>query len=221
VSKRKNNLSGLLSQVSRLKVDGQSTNTLLSPTNIVNQAQPRSSESTKPPSLGDTKASSFSAKVVPTGIKFGSPSNSRTSTQQSSSVLGSLLKQTASGGIASAFSGGFASIAGLGGLISGIASLFGGGKSTPPPLVEFQLPSSQSQTVYVSSNGSATLQGNALESSGTGTTGTGIYPKPSSPGVSTAGASSQSLQYQSAQIAQAVKTALLNSSSLNDVIAEI
>jgi hypothetical protein len=133
-----------------------------------------------------------------------------------------LLKQTASGGIASAFSGGFASIAGLGGLISGIASLFGvGGKSTPPPLVEFQLPSSQSQTIYVSPNGSATLQGNAVESSGIGSTSTGIYPKPSSPGISTAGASSQSLQYQSAQIAQAVKMALLNSSSLNDVIAEI
>jgi hypothetical protein len=31
----------------------------------------------------------------------------------------------------------------------------------------------------------------------------------------------QSLQYQSAQIAQAVKQALLHSSSLNDVIAEI
>lgn len=222
MSNRKNNLSSLLGQVSRLKIDGQTTNTLLSPTNIVNQAQPKSSEGTKPPSLGDTKSSSFSARAVPTGINFGSPSNSRTSTQQSSSVLGNLLKQTASGGIASTFSGGFASIAGLGGLISGIASLFGGGgKSTPPPLVEFQLPSSQSQTVYVGSNGNTTYQGNAVESSGAGTSGTGIYPRPGSAGVSTAGAGSQSLQYQSAQIAQAVKTALLNSSSLNDVIAEI
>lgn len=217
MSNRKNNLSGLLSQVSRVKVDGQSTNTLLSPTNIVNQAQPKSSESTKPPSLGDTKTSSFSAKVASTGINFGSPSNNRQGTQQSSSVLGNLLKQTASGGIASVFSGGFASVTGLGGLISGIASLFGGGKSTPP-LVEFQLPNPQSQTVYVSSNGSTALQGNAVESSGTGT---GIYPKPGSPGISAAGASSQSFQYQSTQIAQAVKTALLNSSSLNDVIAEI
>jgi hypothetical protein len=221
VSNRKNNLSGFLSQVSRVKVDGQSTNTLLSSTNIVNQAQPKSSRSTKPPSLGDAKTSSFSAKVASTGINFGSPSNNRQGTQQSSSLLGNLLKQTASGGIASVFSGGFASITGIGGLISGIASLFGGGKSTPPPLVEFQLPNPQSQTVYVSSNGSTALQGNAVESSGTGTTGTGIYPKPGSPGISAAGASSQSFQYQSTQIAQAVKTALLNSSSLNDVIAEI
>ena len=222
MSKQKNNLSGLLGQLSRLKIDGQNANTLLSPSNVVNQAQPKSSQSAKPPGLGDSKTSSFSAKAVPTGIKFGSPSNNRTSTQQSSSVLGSLLKQTASGGIASAFSGGFGSIAGLGGLISGIASLFGGGgKSTPPPLVEFQLPNPQSQTIYVTSGRNTTYQGNAVESSGAGSGGTGIYPQPGSAGISTAGASSQSLQYQSAQIAQAVKTALLNSSSLNDVIAEI
>ena len=34
-------------------------------------------------------------------------------------------------------------------------------------------------------------------------------------------ATSQALRYQSSEIAQAVKTALLNSSSLNDVISEL
>jgi hypothetical protein len=64
----------------------------------------------------------------------------------------------------------------------------GGGKSAPPPLVQFQLPDSQSQTIYISSNTRS---------------------------------NTEPAQYQSAQIADAVKKALLNSSSLNDVIAEI
>jgi hypothetical protein len=40
-------------------------------------------------------------------------------------------------------------------------------------------------------------------------------------GSTGSGQANQPFQYQSAQIAQAVKQALLNSSSLNDVIAEI
>jgi hypothetical protein len=105
-----------------------------------------------------------------------------------------LLEQAASGGLASAFGGSFGlgSITGLGSIISGIASLFGGGKKTLAPLQEFHLPAAQNQTMSVGANGE----------SGTNVT-------------------SQSLQDHSAQIAQAVKTALLHSSSLNDVIAEI
>lgn len=218
MSNRKNKLSGLLSQLSSIKNDGQSTSSLLSATDLVNQAQPKFSSSSKLPSLSDSKTASFSAKTTATGINFGSPSNSRTVASQSSSAWGSLLKQTASGGIASSFSGGFASIAGLGGLISGIASLFGG-SSTTPPLVEFQLPTSQNQAVYVSTRGTTNYQGT---SGGSGTSSnTGLYPKAGSTGVSTPGASAQSFQYQSTQIAQAVKTALLNSSSLGDVISEI
>lgn len=221
MSNSKNKLSGLLGQLPSLKTDGQSTNSLLSPTNLVNQAQSKSSSSSKLPAFGDTKTVSFSAKTAATPINFGSPSNSRTPNTQSSSAWGNLLKQTASGGIASAVSGGFASITGLGGLISGIASLFGGGSSTPPPLVNFELPPSQSQTVYVSSSGNTTYQGDSVESSGSANAGTGIYPKPGSTGISSAGPSSGSFQYQNTQIAQAVKTALLNSNSLGDVIAEI
>jgi hypothetical protein len=206
VAKRNNKLSGSLGRLASPKVDGQSIQRLLTPSSVLGSSQPGSEKAVKPPTSSDVRTSSLTAKTVPTGIKFGSPSSSKTtSTSQSGSVWGNLLKQTVSGGgVSSAFSGGLGSIAGLGGLISGIASLFGGGgSSTLPPLVDFQLPASQTQTVYVSSNGGSTYQGSpTLPTSNSGPTG-------------------QMFQYQSAQIAQAVKTALLNSSSLNDVIAEI
>lgn len=205
MGKRNNNLSGRLSRLAAPKVDGQSIQRLLNPATVLTSSQPDSERAVKPPVSSETRTSSLTAKTVPAGIKFGSPSSSKTATSQSGgSVWGSLLKQTASGGVSSVFSGGLGSIAGLGGLISGIASLFGGGGgSTLPPLVDFQLPASQTQTVYVSSNSGSTYQGSPTLPAGN------------------AGSSGQSFQYQSAQIAQAVKTALLNSSSLNDVIAEI
>lgn len=52
-------------------------------------------------------------------------------------------------------------------------------------------------------------------------TGTGAYLASPTPQQNNSTSSGQSFQYQSTQIAQAVKTALLNSSSLNDVIADI
>ena len=207
MANRKNNLSSLLNQLSSVKVDGQSVSKLLSPSSTVTATQAGTEKSAKPPTAGDTKTLSFSAKTVATGINFGSPSSTRTSTSQSGSEWTSLLTQTASGGPASAL-GGLGSIAGLGGIIAGIASLFGGGgKSTPPPLVQFQLPASQTQTVYVSSN--------------TPTTGGSTYTSSPTPQASNSSSNGQAFQYQSTQIAQAVKTALLNSNTLGDVIAEI
>lgn len=204
MAKRNNNLSGRLSRLANPKVDGQSIERLLTPSSLLADSQPGTEETVKPSAPSDMRNSSLTAKAVPTGINFGSPSSSKSTSSQPSSVWSSVLKQTASGGISSALSGGLGSIAGLGGLISGIASLFGGaGSSTLPPLVDFQLPASQTQTVYVSSNGASTYQGS-----------------PTLP-TSTSSSTAQSFQYQSTQIAQAVKTALLNSSSLNDVIAEI
>jgi len=207
VANRKNNLSGLLNQLGSVKVDGQSMGKLLTPSSTVTQTQAGSEKSANPPNTGDLRASSFSAKTVATGINFGAPSNTRTSTAQSGSQWTKLLTQTASGGAASTFNG-LGSIAGLGGIIAGIASLFGGGgKSTPPPLVQFQLPESQTQTIYVGS--SATKAGGSL------------YASSPTPQPSSSNAGAQTFQYQSTQIAQAVKTALLNSNSLGDVIAEI
>lgn len=220
MAKTNNGLSNLVKQLSSPKINGLSLTKLLKPVTLVNQTQSSSTgSSAKLPALGETKGLSMSAKDSPTGINFGSPSNSRIPSAQSSSELTNLLKQTASGGIASALSGGLSSIAGLGGLVSGIISLFGGGNSTPPPLVDFQLPQSQQQTVYVSSKGSTTFQGTDVEQAAPSTSAGGIYSGTGQTG--NLGASGQTLQYQSSQIAQAVKNALLNSSSLNDVIAEI
>jgi hypothetical protein len=222
LGKRKNNLSGLVSHLSRQKLDGKSVSTFLSPTNLITGSQPKTVGNVRLPTLGEAKISSIEAKVVPTSIKFGTPSNSRTSTQQSGSEWGNLLRQTASGGIASSATTGLSSIAGLGGLIAGIASLFGGGgKATPPPLVEFQMPSSETQTVYVSSTRTTTYQGSAVEQLNGPNLSPAIYSSGETAQNTTAGYSGQSLQYQSQQSAQAVITALLNSSSLNDVIAEI
>lgn len=222
MANRKNNLSSLLNQLSGQKIDGQSVNKLLAPTSIITQPQSNAETTIKPTSSGDTKASAMDAKTVPTGINFGSPSNNRSSTSQSGSEWTNLLTKTASGGVASALGGGLSSIAGLGGLISGIASLFGGGStSTPPPLVEFQLPSSQTQTVYVSSNGTSTYQGSMTGQASVSNSNGPTYISNPTPQANASTSSGQSFQYQSTQIAQAVKTALLNSSSLNDVIAEI
>ena len=212
MAKNKNGLSNLLTTLGTPKIQGLSVSKSLKPTSLASSSGSSSGGTanvSKPPSLGDLRTLSVSGKDAPVPIDFGRPSNSRTSTAKSSSPLTSLLTQSASGGLASALTGGLSSIAGLGGLFSSIASLFGGGKSTPPPLVDFQLPNSVSQTLYVSSKGSTAYQGTAVE-------------KPnSSRSIANQTVNTQQLQYQSAAIAQAVKTAMLKSSSLNDVIAEI
>ncbi len=195
MARNKNKLSGLVNQLTSSNVGGSSSGT--------------SGSAGKPALPRGTRTLSMGSKSALPGIRFGHPSNIRTSSGQSGSSWTGLLKQSASGGAASAFSGGLSSLGGIGGLFSGIMSLFGGGgKSTPPALVQFQLPNSMSQTVYVSSKGSAAYQGNSVET-------------PSASGTPASQAGGNQLQYQSTAIAQAVKTALLNSSSLNDVIAEL
>lgn len=216
----KNNKSSLLKNLSGVKgVSGT-----LSPTDLVSQVQGGSAEKT--PSVrtsGDTKADSISGKVVPQSIQFGKPSQSSSKAAPSSgSEWTNLLKQTASGGIASALSGGLGRIGGIGSLISGIVNLFGGGggKTTPPPLVEFQLPNSQQETVYVNSKASSVYEGSAVQVAGPATGAAG-YGKSGQMQTSGSSPNAEWVQEQSSQIAQAVKNALLNSSSLNDVIAEI
>jgi hypothetical protein len=161
---------------------------------------------------GATRSLSIGAKPIGTALAFGKPSSAGTSSTSTSSVLTGLLKQTASGGIASALGGGLSGLFGLGSIISGFVSLFGGGKSALPPLVQFQEPVAQNLVSYVSSRSRASSPAAASKAnvSSSGTTNT-------SGGQQT----TSTYQYQSTQIAQAVKQALLNSSSLNDVIAEI
>lgn len=134
-------------------------------------------------------------------IQFGKPTTSSSSSSKSTgSEWTTLLKQTASQGLISAIGGiGGGELGGLGSLVSAFAHLFGGQSKTPMTYQAFSLPASTDTTAYVGSHGTTVYGGNAeVVSSG-----------------------SQWTQDHSAQIAQAVKTALLHSSSLNDVIAEI
>jgi hypothetical protein len=99
-------------------------------------------------------------------------------------------------------------IDGLGGLVSNLAGLFGGGAKTEAPLTRFHLPDPQSVNVFSTASGPKTQHAGARDG--------GAY-RISSDSATQA----EHEQLSSAQITQVVKHALFNSSSLNDVIAEI
>ena len=203
MARKTSGLSSLVGRLSPSHVSGASLGSLLAPISLINDTKTGIRSPLKAGTSHDMRALSFGTHTIPKEIQFGRPSNSRTSSSSSSNPVASLLKQTVSGGIANAVTGGLGGIAGIGGIVSGILGLFGGhSTNTLPPLVRFQLPRSQQQTVYVSSGGRVTYSGDAVEQQ-------------------SSSVQEPSLQYQSSQIAQAVKNALLNSSSLNDVIAEI
>jgi hypothetical protein len=145
-------------------------------------------------SPSDTRATGLNGGQISEGLTFGRPSSTKTPTATTGTDWRKLLEHAASGGLESVPGGGFGlgSVLGLGSIVSSVTSLFGGAKKQLAPLQEFKLPAAQNLSVSVGSNGSSGAE-----------------------------VASQSLQDQSSQIAQAVKTALLHSSSLNDVIAEI
>ena len=158
-------------------------------------------------------------------IDFGRPSNNKAAADTSSSNSGSgwskLLEQTTSGGISGALSGSFSlgALGGIGSIVSGIVDLFGGGgkkaKTTLPPLPEFSLPKQSVQTAYLSSTGISVRDGASSQLPNLPSGNAPVYS-----GNQTS-SSSDWIQSQNTQIAQAVKTALLSSNSLSDVIAEI
>ena len=145
---------------------------------------------------GVAKVAAFSSKQL-TPVSFGRPSQTTTKSSQSGNQWSNLLTQSTSGGLAGTFSSAAGFGGGIGSIIAGFASLFGGGgKSAPPALVEYQMPTSQQQLVTI---------GSAIPA-----VGNYAGPQAAAP-----------FEQQSAHIVQAVKQALLNSSSLNDIIAEI
>ncbi|MDQ2776228.1 MAG: hypothetical protein M3Y57_15120 [Acidobacteriota bacterium] len=211
---KSNNLSGLFSGLS-----GSNSRARGAPvTNLVNQA----GRSLKVSRDNEMKSQSFGGITNAKETVFGKPSSSgaSSSTQTRGNEFSSLLKQKTSSGIVGALEGslGFGGLSGIGSIISGIANLFGSGKKTPPPLVEFQLPNSQNQTLYTGAHTSMLVQGSATQSPNTTQPGSGIY---NSTEMNQNSSDAQWLQDQNGQIAHAVKTALLHSSSLADVIAEI
>jgi hypothetical protein len=136
-------------------------------------------------------------------INFGMPSDRKAllPTADTGVDWGGLAKQVASGGVSSFFNSGSATAAlgGLGSLISGITSLFSGEKKAPPPLQLFELPDAVNQTVHLQGGMSAAPAVN----------------------VHVQAMDTQSFVNRSNDIARAVKTAMLNSHSLNDVVSEL
>lgn len=145
---------------------------------------------------GLSKATGFS-KSAPQSVNFGRASRAATKSPKTTSSFSQIFSaSTPSGGLGGTISQAVGFGGGIGSLISGLTSLFGGGKTAPPALTAYQLPTSQTQSI----------------STGSIVSTPGIYGGPSAP---------PSFEIQSGQIVQSIKQALLNSSSLNDVIAEL
>ncbi len=213
--KTNSDFTKLFGQRAGATADGVNLSRLLLPTKSTSLAVSRgAATSASPGRSSDVRSLPFSETGTAKAINFGSPSSNRAVSSQGASEWTNLLKQTASGGVTSALGGGaLSAVGGLGSLVSSIAALFGGGTKTEAPLTLFKLPDSQSQTLFASSNGTGASQAGNTRAGG-------IYVTPPS-GSSVQVEHGQPSPVQSAQITEAVKQALLNSSSLNDVIAEI
>ena len=182
-------------------VGSQKSNNAFTPADLVTQTHAAVRQATKISAATDLKRLSSNNVSTVKGIQFGSPSNAGVKSRSSSSTNNewtSLIK-TASDGAASLIGGNLLE-SGINSLISGLTNLFDGGGKSEVPLVRFTLPDSQQQTMFVTSGG--------LSAS--------VNPRGASQN-----APAQGPVYKQSEIVQAVKNALLTSSSLNDVIAEI
>ena len=182
-------------------VGSQKTSGAFTPADLVTQTHTAVQKATKVSAVTDLKRLSNSSMPTVKGIQFGSPSNAGVKSRSSSSASNewtSLIK-TATSGVTSLIGGNFLE-SGINSLISGLTSLFDGGGKSEVPLVRFALPDSQQQTMFVTSGGLSASVNSREASQNT---------------------PAQGPVYKQSEIVQAVKNALLTSSSLNDVIAEI
>ncbi len=117
---------------------------------------------------------------------------------------------------------------GIGSLISGISSLFGGDdQPAPPPLVKYALPTALQYEGAVTGNGAVS----SYDYNDRGGVRTIDYSTPAASQSSPSGSQHVTIQVNamdsksfldhSDDIARAVRAAILNSSSLNDVISEM
>ena len=131
-----------------------------------------------------------------------------------------------SGGIASTLSNIASTLTGgalsLSPILSGIVSLFGGGASSaPPPLVPFYLPPSVSfQAANTPAPAGSQLTGLDFNQGGAPRTMTAPAPAPQIT-VQVQAMDSRSFLDHSHDIAQAVRDAMLNMHSINDIISDI
>jgi hypothetical protein len=214
VSKSKNNLTSLASLLTGGRSGPKSALPVLggSSASSPDIKTTTSSGKSAPGSNSALRSESLNAKPAK-GIVFGKPSSNRTSTS-ATSQLNSLLKSTENSALSSVIGGGslFGGLMGLGSLTSLIGGLFGSSTKTLPALTTFSLPQVSAETFSIGTNAKTTT------AAGGGAQGSsGIYASQTRQTVSAVSVPGTS----SGQIAQVVKTALLNSSSLNDVINEI
>ena len=224
MSSSNSNLSSLVRQFSGSTKNTTEVTRLVSATALSSQNPSAGESAPGIPKANDSRANSIAGEKAPQGIKFGSPSSSSSGSSNSGSTLTSLLSQAGQGGIGGVLSGslGLGGVTGIAGVVSSLINLFGGsGKKTLPPLVEFQLPSSQQETVYLSSKGTTLYQGIAVQSVASANSNQGTASQTQQPQVSAGSNDAEWIKNQSSEIAQAVRGALLTSSSLGDVIAEI
>jgi hypothetical protein len=158
---------------------------------------------------GVSRSSGSDLPRQPAGLNLGSLPSARLAGPEANSFdWGKFASKIASGGASSALKGSFggSSLSGFGvsPLVSGIISLFTGNKNkTLPTLEQFQLPPSISQTLHVRQAAS-------------------LSPRQESPiHFHIQAMDSQSIMNRSNDIAKAVKSAMLNSHPLNDVVSEI
>ena len=159
---------------------------------------------------GKLSGLSKSTKLSP-GINFGKAPSSATlipnSSSSSSAGWQKYASQLASGGAASILTGSYGTGTfggfGLGPIVSGILGLFGSKQKSPPVLQPLSLPGASHQTVH--------LGGGSASASGPGNV-VHVHVKTMD---------SQSFMDRSNEIANAVKSAMLNSHSLNDVVSEV
>lgn len=213
MSKSKNNLTGLIDRLSQSKSGRKSGVSSLAASSTGSPDIRAATKKLSAGAVGSSRSMSFTSRSL-VGIQFGKAHQSSGSSTATASDLTNLLKKTASSGLSSLLSGsgafgGLFSIGTFGSLIGG---LFGGQSSTvAPPVQAFALPQARTESFSI---GTGVKASNGAYGS---PQGSGIYA--AAPAHGTGALSMPALSQD--QIAQAVRTALLNSSSLNDVIHEI
>lgn len=154
-------------------------------------------------------SSSSGAEQVSQALKFGALHTKATTTSSSSGSQWTSLLSAASGGGSSFLGGGLLSGGGFG-LVGKLLSLFGGHKSASVVPTAFQSPVQREAAV------------NVAPPSASSEVILGVNSAAQTTSAYQANNQHANGQYaQSAQVIQIVKQALLNSSSLNDVINEI
>ncbi len=195
--------------------DAQLYNSLVDP--LTQPVMPGAGSSVNGVTTAEQQSSIFAANQVLDGLLYGGQQNSGGGGFLNG-LFGGLLGGFGGGGfsLASLFGGGF----GLSSLIGGLAGLFGGGNSAPPPLMPFLIPPSVQFQGGIDGPG-----GGGLTAAYWGQNG---MPRPVGSGsqaqagpqvtVQVNAMDTQSFLNRSSDIAAAVRQALLNSNSLNDVI---